>query len=164
MIDISEEQINLHSPYKVTRIAENSFAFVTDYDVFYNVGFTNDYMLMEEGAYQLFIMNEQGKSSPNDPKVKETVVTIIKEFLNSEPAVVIYICDTSDNRQNIRDRLFTRWLCEYGDENYIFKHEQVKIDDIDYFGSIIMHKSHPLHKEIEENFHEFVMKLPSKLS
>lgn len=78
--------------------------------------------------------------------------------------MVIYICDTADNRQAIRNRLFVRWFKEYGNEDYIFKNEQVRIDDIDYFGGIIMHKSHPVHEEIEAKFHEFVTNLPTKLS
>lgn len=165
MIDLSEEQINLHSPYAVTRIDCNSFVFTSKYGVTFNVGFADDYMLMSEGAYQLFISNVNQKSSPNDPLVKATIAVIIKEFFSQEPAVILYICDTSDDRQRVRDRLFSHWFEEYSSDNtYTMLHEKVTIDDVVYFGSLLMRKDHPQHDDICMAFHDFAVNLPYKLN
>lgn len=164
MINLSAEQINLHSPYKVERIAENSFIFKSNYGVIFNVGFADDYMLMNEGAYQLFISNVDGKSSPNDPLVKETIATIVKEFFNIEPAVVLYICDTSDDRQRVRDRLFVRWFKDLADtDEYTLINEEVNIDNTIYYGSLLMRNDHPLYEDIKTKFHDFAKELPEKL-
>ena len=164
MIDLSEEQINRYAPYCVKRIDCNSFIFTSQYGVILNVGFADDYMLLEEGAYQFFIVNANKKHSPNDPLVKETVSVIIREFFQQEPAVILYICDTSDNRQRIRDRLFTSWFEEYAaKEDYTMLHESVDIDNVIYYGSLLMRKDHPLHEDISVMFHDFAVNLPSKL-
>lgn len=164
MIDISEEQINLHAPYIVKRIDCNSFVFTSQYGVIFNVGFADDYMLLEEGAYQLFISNANNKPSPNDPLVKETIAVIINEFFSQEPAIILYICDTSDDRQRVRDRLFSHWFEEYATKSdYTMLHESINIDDITYYGSLLMRKDHPLHNDIALMFHDFAINLPNKL-
>lgn len=164
MIDISAEQINLHSPYRVERIDCNSFVFTSHYGVTFNVGFADDYMLMSEGAYQLFISNVNNVPSPNDPYVRDTIAVIIREFFAQEPAVILYICDTSDDRQRVRDRLFSHWFDEYSkDDAYTMLHEEVVIDDITYYGSLLMRKDHPQHAMIQHMFHDFAVNLPSKL-
>lgn len=165
MTEITAEQINLHSPYIVTKIDNSSFLFTSKHGVTFNVGFANDYMLMEDGAYQLFISNVNDVPSPNDPLVRETISIIIREFFSSEPVVVLYICDTSDDRQRVRDRLFTHWFMEYYDHSeYTMLHESIAIDDTTYYGSLLMRVDHPNHDEIRTKFHEFVTNLPSKLA
>lgn len=164
MIDISAEQINLHSPYAVKRIDCNSFVFESQYGIKFNVGFAEDYMLLDEGAYQLFISNLSKRPSPNDPLVKDTVVAIIKEFFSQEPAVILYICDTSDERQAIRNRLFAFWFTHNShNEEYTMLHETVVIDDASYYGSLLMRKDHPMHDDIVKEFHDFATSLPGKL-
>lgn len=165
MIDISAEQINLHSPYAVERIDCNSFVFNSQHGIKFNVGFAEDYMFMEEGAYQLFICNLSETPSPNDPLVKETVSAIIREFFSQEPAVILYICDTSDERQAIRNRLFSYWFThDTRNEEFTMLHETVIIDDISYYGSLLMRKDHPLHDSIVREFHDFATTLPDKLN
>lgn len=164
MIDISEEQINLHAPYVVKRIDCNSFVFTTQYGVIFNVGFADDYMFLEKGAYQLFVSNANKKASPKDPLVKETIAVIVREFFSQEPAVILYICDTSDDRQRARDRLFSYWFEEYAEkEEYTMLHESIDIDNIVYYGSLLMRKNHPLHNDIKIMFHDFAINLPTKL-
>lgn len=165
MIDIPAEQINLHSPYAVNRIDCNSFVFTSQHGIKFNVGFAEDYMLMEEGAYQLFISNLSKRPSPNDPLLKETIAVIINEFFSQEPAVILYICDTSDERQAIRNRLFNHWFnSDIRKEEFTMLYETVTIDDISYFGNLLMRKDHPMHDTIVVEFHDFAMSLPDKLN
>lgn len=165
MTELTAERINLHSPYVVSKIDDNSFIFTSRYGVTFNVGFADDYMLMEEGAYQLFISNVNEAPSPNDPLVRETISVIIREFFSIKPVVILYICDTSDDRQRVRDRLFSRWFMEYGNsKEYTMLHECISIDDVTYYGSLLMKADHPIHDEICTMFHDFVVNLPTKIS
>lgn len=164
MIELTADRINLHAPYAVSKIGEDSFLFTSQYGVTFNVGFADDYMLMEEGVYQFFISKISDTPSPNDPLVRETIAVIIREFFAIKPVVILYICDTSDARQSVRDRLFARWFEEYGNnKEYTMIHESIMIDGITYYGSLLMKSNHPIHDEICTRFHDFVINLPSKL-
>lgn len=43
-------------------------------------------------------------------------------------------------------------------------HETVIIDDISYFGNLLLRKDHPMHDSIVEGFHDFAISLPDKLN
>ena len=69
-----------------------------------------------------------------------------------------------DNRQAMRDRLFQIWFITYlNNEMFTMYNEQVRIDNIAYYASIILRKDHPLHSQVIEVFHEFVRDIPDKL-
>ena len=45
-------------------------------------------------------------NSPSDAAVRETIICIIEEFFLSSPNIMLYICETGDERQAQRTRLF----------------------------------------------------------
>ena len=55
-------------------------------------------------------MNRSHKASPNDPKVRETIIRIIVEFFRVNPDIMLYMCDTANDQQAQRNRLFLRWF------------------------------------------------------
>ena len=103
------ENINKTAPYTVVPMADGmAFEFFTKHDIHYSVSFLYDDALIEEGAYQLVIANINNRKSPNDPFVKETVLAIVEEFFRANNAVMLYICETGDEKQSMRNRLFER--------------------------------------------------------
>ena len=158
MVRISVDAVNLRSPYKVKQASDNVFLFRTRYGIAYSVGFIPDTSFMREGLYQFFIINESGKTSRADKEVFETVRVIIEEFFAQKEPVMLYICDTTDKRQASRDRLFKIWFHTYiMNDAYSMYSEQMTIDNVRYFSSIILRKDHPMHNEVLSKYHDFIV-------
>ena len=165
MRGLSVDAINRRSPYKVEQAEENMFLFTTKYGILYSVGFVRDYSFMEEGLYQFFITNLSGRVGRVDKDVFETVSVIVEEFFSQGQPVMLYICDTMDNRQASRDRLFRIWFNTYIlSPAYTMYNEQLTLDNVRYYASIILRKDHPLHNEVICTFHDFIQELPEKIA
>ena len=158
MMNLSAEVINLRSPYKVEQFDDNIFAFETKHGIIYNVGFVPDTSFMGKGLYQFFLLNTSAKTVRGDKNVFETVRVIIEEFFAQEEPVMLYICDTTDKRQASRDRLFRIWFHAYIlNEAYTMYNEQMTLDNVRYFSSIILRKDHPLHNKVISLFHDYIV-------
>ncbi len=157
MIHISLEAVNLRSPYKVEQEDENIFSFVTKHGISYSVGFVADVSFFDEGVYQFFLINESGSSSLADKGVFETIRVIIEEFFAQKEPVMLYICDTTDMRQEYRDRLFRIWFETYEKNDLFSLHsEGMTIDNVRYFSSILLRKDHPMYIKVISAFHDFI--------
>lgn len=163
MLDLSADIINETSPYKIISSGEGSFVFVTDYGVKYEVSFVVDYTLGMDNSYQLCIDNVDNNTQPRDIKVRDTIVEIIKEFFNSNEVSLLYICDTSDGRQKVRDRIFKIWFEEKAShELYTIIPASIEVDGEEYFASIILRNNHPQYEAITSTFTKFKEDLADK--
>lgn len=108
-LDLS--QINILAPYPVW-YEEGEIMFKTDYNILYSIAFELDDMLNLK-AYWFRITNRSRKKSPNDKKIQQTVILVIEEFFRKNPDILLYICDTANEQQAQRDRLFLRWFNGY---------------------------------------------------
>lgn len=166
MYCLSIEQINQISPYKVEIASEgNSLIFETPHGLTYEVGFVEDYTFFDENTYQFFIVEKNNKHFRKDSLVKQTVWAIIEIFFQANSHVLLYVCDTSDSRQAIRDRLFDLWFYEYEKQKeYMHLTAKVESDSVYYFASIILRVDHPQQNEIREAFELFTEEMKDKLS
>lgn len=163
MLSLSIDRINLTSPYKVINSGEDSFVFVTDHGVKYEVSFVLDYTLDIANSYQLCIDNVDSKTQPRDAKVRDTIVVIIKEFFNNNELSLLYICDTSDGRQKIRNRIFRIWFEEKTSrELYTIIPASIEVDGEEYFASLILCNNHPQYDAISSAFAKFKEELMDK--
>ncbi|WP_159473258.1 DUF6169 family protein [Dyadobacter sp. 3J3] len=51
--------------------------------------------------------------TPNksDPRVKDTILDFLSKYFNTKPDnALIFVCDTSDNRQDARFKMFNSWF------------------------------------------------------
>ena len=159
MINLSTEAINSRAPYKVEQADDNIFLFETKQGIVYNVGFVPDTSFMDEGLYQFFLINTSRRAVHADKDVFETVRVIIEEFFAQREPVMLYICDTTDKRQASRDRLFRIWFHTYIlNDAYTMYNEQMTLDNVRYFSSIILRKDHPLHNKVISSFHDYIVR------
>lgn len=166
MYCLSVEQINRISPYKVEIASDgNSLIFYTRYGLTYEIGFVEDYTFFDENTYQFFIVEKSGNRFLKDSLVKLTVWTIIEAFFQENSNVLLYVCDTSDGKQAVRDRLFDIWFNEYERrEEYMHFTAKVESDSVYYFASVILRATHPQLDEIREAFELFTEELKDKIS
>lgn len=126
--------------------------FKTDYNILYSVAFELDDML-GINAYWFRITNRSGKKSPNDKKIQQTVIIIIEEFFRKNPDILLYICDTANEQQAQRDRLFLRWFNAYEQKKkYVIKTAIVFDEGIPNYISIIVPVGHPKLEAIQATF------------
>ena len=88
MNELNLDRLNLTSPYTLWRTENNSYGFRTNYGVIYRVGFYKNELIWADNSYEFGINNENHKTSPNDNKVKGTILAIIEEFFISNPSVL----------------------------------------------------------------------------
>lgn len=150
-------KLNVRSAYSVWDAGKQSYGFKTDYGVLYRVVFADDQTIWENCAYEFCILNENERVSPGDAKVKDTIIAIIQEFFAVNPYILLYQCETGDNRQSARGRLFLRWFQQSGKESeYQVRVCEIIAEGIPNYAAIIVQKSNPRLKTIMRDFDEFV--------
>lgn len=156
-IDVSA--VNMTAPYSIWEQTGNYY-FKTDYSVLYKVGFMDDDTIWEHGAYQFIIVNENNVQSPNDTKVRETVFCVMEAFFRANPEILLYLCETGDGKQAMRNRLFVRWFNQYPNHSlYYFDTVEITSEDVDNFAAIIVQQSNPQLPQIIKEFNEVVQEL-----
>ena len=159
------DDINSSAPYRVEYAANKAFViFKTDHDVHYLVGFEYDDSSFDFATYQLVIINSNNKKSPRDPKVKDTIISIVEAFFTDNEKVLLYICETGDAKQAMRSRLFQYWFSSYlNKELFTFVSASVKDEDgVINHAALIMKSDNPLMPTILTEFSKTINLLNNK--
>lgn len=110
MVTLDIDRINASAPYIVSLTRGGDCRFTTDAGVMYFVSFMEDDILQNVNSYEIIISNPTNKKSPQDPKLRDTILSIVYEFFESSQSALLYICDTGDSKQVLRHRLFSYWF------------------------------------------------------
>ncbi|MBR1557259.1 MAG: hypothetical protein IJ647_05815 [Prevotella sp.] len=155
--------VNKLAPYKVwTENGRDYFIETTRGNIFI-VGFMDNYSIWEKGAYQFTINNASHQPSPNDYKLKDTILLLIEAFFAKNPEILLYICETGDDKQAFRSRLFIRWFNTYRNKDaYIIETAEVKEGKVKNFAALIVQKSNPNLESIVLDFKETISLLTNK--
>lgn len=146
------DKLNLVSPYTVWSYGD-AFRFKTDNDILYMVSFDLEEAITINAAYWFNLANISDKKSPNDTKIAQTVAFIIEAFFKSNPNILLYMCDTLNDQQAQRDRLFLHWFHKYvKEENFIIKTATIEDDGVDNYLAMIVQTTNPQLNEIVNVF------------
>lgn len=162
---LSLKHINDIAPYEVRESAtEGFFEFFTLHDVHYSVGFMDDDLLMEEDAYQLIIANVNHRASPRDAKVRDTIISIVDEFFNSNNTTLLYICETGDGKQSMRSRLFQYWFASYQRKALftMLSSSIVDADGVINYATLILRNDNPRFTQVVEEYTKSIQLLSQK--
>lgn len=99
MVTIDLARVNRISPYSL--VASNRplfYELITDTGIDYTIGFTPNGILLDVLSYEFVIVNRSQRKSPRDVKLRQSIIALIQEFFRQREAVLIYICETGDNR------------------------------------------------------------------
>lgn len=144
--------INRLAPYKV-EFKSGEYVFETDYDIRYSVWFERDPVTEATPAYWFNLTNRSQKASPNDTKIRSTIIFIIEEFFRSNPDILLYMCDNADEQQAMRSRLFLRWFNAYGQQaEFYTRTEMIKDGNEENYIAIIIKRTHPRFLEVIDIF------------
>lgn len=155
MIKFSLKRILRNAPYDLMLSGDN-FMFQTDLGIRYSVSFCKeDIVLGGCDTYQLIIRKIEEERSRHDPKVEATILAIINEFFQSNLEVMLYLCDTSDGREESRDRLFFSWFERYAEKNrFTICRAHAEVEGEGLFLCIVVDNRNPKLKAITEDFEE----------
>lgn len=146
MVELSLHKINKEAPYHVEcGDSVGFFKFVNDCGITFGIAFEKDNLLQTTESYQFAITNYGNGKSPRDHKVRETVFIIVTEFFAKNQAALLYICETGDGLQRMRNRLFHFWFSLYGkNKDYLFL-PMIVLDEEDNenYTALIIRKDHP---------------------
>lgn len=163
MKELSITSINYKAPLRVTLTGNGAFEFYAE-NSRYIVGFVEDQTIMESGVYQFFIENANDTKNTLSDQVYQTIVAIIEEFFSRNDSAILYICDVRDGKQSARDRLFAMWFNSYeGRFNYTLSRVSLRIEETDYYASLLISNSNPSYVEVLTAFNDFVKGFPGKL-
>ncbi|GAB3965562.1 hypothetical protein GCM10028806_04980 [Spirosoma terrae] len=140
---------------------QNLYYFTTHLEIIYEVKFVPssylffDYIDDHVNAFEMVISvvdNPIGKRIPADPLTEPTIRAIFYDFFRSLDHVIIYICDSSDGRQEARFRKFTNWYYKNIAVD-LFKMD-ARLPDGDRFTLLsgILSKKHPHFSQFVELF------------
>ena len=157
-LDVSS--LNKKSPYAVEKRSDRDYAFHTDFGVTCVVNFMDDFSIWQEGAYQFIIGNESRQKSPNDAKLRDTITCIIESFFEANPEILLYVCETGDGKEAMRNQLFLRWLKDYGQRDVFYvEHIEIEAEGVMNFAAIIVQKSNSSLGTIIADFHAAIEEL-----
>ena len=165
MVELDVNNINAKTPYKVTFDATTRlYKFVSAFDVSFSVAFENNELLESGESYQFALTNYEGKKSPRDLKVRETILAIIEEFFQKNEAALLYICETGDNMQKMRHRLFHFWFSIYAENNEYLFLPQVVYDEEDNenYAALIIRRDNPSFNDLVTEFTNTITLLNNK--
>ncbi|MGM9697314.1 MAG: DUF6169 family protein [Prevotella sp.] len=95
--------------------------------------------------------------------MSETILAIIESFFNSNASVLLYICDTSDGRQQARNKLFLKWLRENDQQGrYGISTCNVNVEGEMWYAAIILRRDNPLFFSVMKEFEEDAQRLSEK--
>lgn len=116
----------------------NSYVFETYKGIIYEIKFKPSTYInlfskeVSEFIFEFVIkvaVNETGKNPTLDKLVSETIAEIFKEFLlKHKNNIALYICDSSDGRQDLRKRKFDEWYDKHEDPTKFAKMNEVLFD------------------------------------
>lgn len=163
-IILSAAKINKTAPYKVSFQSDTSFKFHTDNGCQLQIGFTEDFMISEIGVYQFYIQNKTKTPSLKDVKLKETIIAVFEHFFEEKNRVAVYICDSMDGKQHIRNRLFQMWFNSYlHKEKYTLQTATIDFDGISYYSAMLIHKDNADYDVYLQLYQRFIEQLTEKL-
>ena len=153
------DNINKRSPYKVLQRDDrpDSYYFKSEYDIEFKITLTFDSTIVTSGAYMLDIVNATHKASPNDIKFRQTLTAIIEEFFEQNNDVMLYITETGDEKQELRNRLFVRWFNTYENNDCFFiRVADGKMEGQNNFMALLARRDNSRLAEVIEEFDETV--------
>ena len=165
MVELSLDRINAVAPYQVQLDSRTGlYKFVSEYQVWCSVAFEENELLQSGESYQFALTNYEGKKSPRDNKVRITILAIIGEFFAKNEAALLYICETGDGMQKMRNRLFHFWFGVYAEHDEFLFLPQVVYDEEDNenYAALIIRRDNPKFNDLVTEFTNTITLLNTK--
>lgn len=159
------EELSLPCRYKVSFDPETFiYSFTTKNLIEYQVAFIDNVHLFKgtsvEGhvvnVYSLNIEKLSKYTEPLDLNVQQTVACIVVDFFKDTVNSLMYSCDGSDAKEQLRMKKFSKWYDESLFKEHIIKRDEELGEDPVTYVSLLYHKQNPLRTYIEKGYTEII--------
>ncbi|MEO8761185.1 MAG: DUF6169 family protein [Bacteroidia bacterium] len=146
------------------------YEFITDSGINYRIYFLdyghilNSYISHTNNIYT-FNIDLDGNVSDlgaTDERIGLTIVYILKLFFEKIENVIIYVCDSMDDRQLARKRKFDFWFWKYNDVSIIKEDGIAVIESVQILNTLLVNKYNLQLTEIILSFKELNEKMNEK--
>jgi len=145
----------------------NSYIFQTTHHIVYEVTFKPSSYLFEpyysfkDETFEfsiLVIENPTAGTPPSDHLIPGTIASIFSNFFSENQRIVVYICETSDNKSAARSRKFSQWFNIYKGTAFVKIDMQMgqDTDGQTFFTSMILRLDNPQMGEIISAFQSLI--------
>lgn len=166
MVKLDLEGLNKTIPYPLAYSpeAKDGYFFITDQKVQYTLYLIKVDLFSSDDTYEFAIHLDSGKPLSRDPKIREEILGIAEHYFKHNKNSVLYFCDTSDNRQAKRDRLFQRWLELAARKSDILSMRGVITEDdgVDNYVTLVSRVDNPNFDSVMSEFKQLVVLLKDK--
>ena len=146
------DRINKIAPYEV-KAEGKQYVFDTAQGLRYEVRFFEELPIGGCETWQFSFAKANSEPAPEDPYVRFTLFAIIDEFFRENEDVLLYVCDTSDNREAARNRLFIRWFKQSAQpDRFTIRSASATIEGQGFYAAIIVENRNPLLTDITADF------------
>ena len=144
------------SPYLLQENDEYSYEFLTEQGVRYSIYFIDysfmfsDYPAIAQNvfSFNIDVLDGNADSSITDDRIGITILEVFKLFFTKLENVVVYVCDSIDDRQLARKRKFDLWFWKYNDGSLLKEDGIALIEGVEIYNSLLLHKANKRLTEI----------------
>ena len=162
MISLSLDRINAKSPYIVVENG-GGYEFRTENGILYRIRFLQEDPIGGCDTYQFAISTIDNVRSAHDPNISAITFIIIDEFFTEYENVLLYYCDSTDHREEGRNRLFIRWFEKAASPNrFTIRTTHAFVEGQGIYVAIIVENRNPLLQAITDEFEATAAALSDK--
>ena len=99
-------------------------------------------------SFNIDVLDGNADGSVMDNRIGITVLEVFMLFFSKLENVVIYVCDSIDERQLARKRKFDLWFWKYNDGSLIKEDGIAVVEGVEIYNSLLLHKSNKRLAEI----------------
>jgi hypothetical protein len=138
---------DLRNPYQLLE-SDSGYIFTTDRGLTYYIYFLDysstflDYprIVCPVYTFNIDLIEGDHTTSPEDPRIGDTIAAVFAHFFKGLDNVAIYVCDSIDDRQQGRKRKFDLWFYMYNSGDWIKEDGEQLLDGVRIFTSMIISK------------------------
>ncbi len=146
--------LNLPLPYNIVQTDNLTYMFITQSGVVYTAYFIDISDSFGADFVYTFSFDAAGKTT-KDERVRMTIIKILNDFFQTLRNSLVVICDSCDNKEKFRFRLFQKWY--ESTNNLSIEKIDISIDLKEYSirSFLLLHQNHPQAQEIKKLFDEW---------
>ncbi len=142
--------------------SNDTYTFITKNNILYKVYFIQDHTFEPLGYQNLEVLNFTiekltDKLEPLDANVSLTIGEIIKDSILNTNRCILFVCDSSDNKELKRFKTFERWFDNSEYNQFFTKINNSETEKTNVFLSVIFTKNHSQKNQLKQGVSQIDM-------
>jgi hypothetical protein len=110
----------------------------------------SDYPAIAENvfSFNIDVLEGDADKSITDDRIGVTILEVFKLFFTKIENVVVYVCDSIDERHLARKRKFDLWFWKFNDGSLYKEDGIAMIEGVEIYNSLLVHKANKKLTEI----------------